>query len=157
MSLLTVVGVGNRLFCDDGIGNDVVEVLAAKNSDSRIEYVVGETDIDSCLSQIHSKYLVVVDAVRIGKKPGNVQAMPLDIHIMPNQNGISMHNQHLFNFIQTNFIAGRQLIGIEPYDISLHFGLSEFMKQNFNSVVIQSSQIIQDFLSKIIVRECIPI
>lgn len=151
MSFLTVVGVGNRLFCDDGVGNDIVEALAAKNSDSRIEYVVGETDIDGCLSQIHSQYLVIIDAVRIGRNPGSVQAMPLDIHVMPNQNGISMHNQHL---LQMDFIAGGQLIGIEPYNISLHLGLSDCMKQNFNSVVIHSSQIIQDFLSNAIVREC---
>lgn len=153
MSLLTVIGVGNRLYCDDGIGNNVAEALAAQNSDSCIEYIVSETDIDCCLSQIHSQNLVIVDAVRMGSNPGSVQAMPLDIHVIPNQNGISMHNLHL---LQMDFIAGGQLIGIEPYDISLHFGLSVFMKQNFNSIVIQSSQIIEDFLSKVIVRECIP-
>ena len=148
MSLLTIVGIGNRLFCDDGVGNDIVEALATQNSDSRIEYVVGETDIDSCLSQIHSQYLVLVDAVRMGKKPGNVQAMPLDIHVMPNQNGISMHNQHLLHLLQVDFIAGGQLIGIEPYDISLHFGLSDCMKRNFNRIVIQSNRIIHDLMSK---------
>lgn len=150
MSLLTVVGVGNSLFCDDGIGNDVVEALAAKNSDSRIEYIVGETDINSCLSQIHSQYLVIVDSVRMGKNPGSVQAMPLDNHVLPNESGISMHNQHLLHLLQVDFIAEGQLIGIEPYDISLHLGLSDFMKQNFNSIVIQSSQIILDFLSRLI-------
>lgn len=150
MSLLTVVGVGNRLFCDDGIGNDVVEALAAKSSDNRIEYIVGETDIDSCLSQIHSQYLIIVDAVRMGRNPGSVQAMPLDNPALPNESGISMHNQHLLRLLQVDFIVEGQLVAIEPYDISLHLGLSDFMKQTFNSIVIQSSQIIQDFISGLI-------
>lgn len=150
MSLLTVVGVGNRLFCDDGIGNNVVEALLALNISSSMEYIVGETDIDSCLSQIHSQYLVIIDAVRMGKNPGSVQAMPLDNHVLLNESGISMHNQHLLHLLQVDFIVEGQLIGIEPYDISLHLGLSDCMKQNFNSIVIQSNLIIIDFMSGLI-------
>lgn len=121
--------------------------MSVLNMDSRIEYIVGETDIDSCLSQIHSQYLVVIDAVRMGKNPGSVQAMPVDNYVMPNESGISMHNQHL---LQVDFIAEVQLIGIEPYDISLHLGLSGCMKQNFNRIVIQSRQIIHDLMSRLI-------
>lgn len=139
MSLLTVIGIGNRLYCDDGIGNDVVAALAAQNPDSRIEYIIGETDIDSCLSQIHSQYLVIVDAVRMGKNPGSVQAMPLDTMVTPAQNGISMHNCHLLNFLRLNFSGF--VIGIEPYEISLKFGLSSPIKCDFENVVVQVNDI----------------
>jgi hydrogenase maturation protease len=150
MSLLTVIGMGNRLYCDDGIGNIVVEALAAKNVDSHIEYVVGETDIDSSLSKIHSQYVVIVDAVRMGKNPCSVQAMPLSIHVIPNQSGISMHNQHLLHLLKMNLIVKGKLIGVEPYDVSLRFGLSDFMKQNFDDILSQSNLIIHHFISSLV-------
>ena len=143
MSLLTVIGMGNRLYCDDGIGNDVVEALAAEHLDSRISYVVGETDADWAITQIKTKYIILIDAVKMGKAPGTVQQMQLDNMVTPAQNGISMHNCHLLNFLRLN-LSG-VVIGIEPYEISLKFGLSSPMRRDFDNIGVQANKIIQNY------------
>lgn len=148
MSLLTVIGMGNRLYCDDGIGNSVVEALAAKNSDSHIEYVVGETDVDWAIARIKTKYIILIDAVKMGKAPGTVQQMLLDDMATPVQNEISMHNCHLLNFLRLDFSG--LVIGIEPYEISLKFGLSSPMKYDFDNIVVQANKIIQNYVMELL-------
>lgn len=147
MSLLTVIGMGNRLYCDDGIGNDVVKALSIKNSDSRISYVLGEIDVDWAISRIKTKYIIFIDAVKMGKAPGTVQQMPLDHKITPAQNGISMHNCHLLNFLRLDFSG--LVIGIEPYEISLKFDLSSPMKYDFDNIVVQANKIIQNYVMEL--------
>lgn len=147
MSLITVIGVGNRLYCDDGIGNDVVEALAAKNPDNRISYVVGETDADWVIPFIKTKYVILIDAMKMGKTPGTIQHIPFDNKVTPFQNGISMHNCHLLNFLRLDFSG--LIIGVEPYEISLNFGLSSPMRCNFDNIVFQSDKIIQNYMSEL--------
>lgn len=147
MSLLTVIGMGNRLYCDDGIGNDIVEALSIKNSDSRISYVVGETDVDWAITQVKTKYIILIDAVKMGKAPGTVQQMPLDHTVAPVQNGISMHNCHLLNFLRLN-LSGF-VIGIEPYEISLKLGLSSPMRRDFDNIEVQANKIIQNHIMEL--------
>lgn len=147
MSLLTVIGMGNRLYCDDGIGNDVVEALAAEHLDSRISYVVGETDADWAITQIKTKYIILIDAVKMGKAPGTVQQMQLDNMVTPAQNGISMHNCHLLEFLWSDFSG--LVIGVEPYDISLKIGLSNPMNCVFNNIVARSNKIIQNYIEQL--------
>ena len=147
MSLLTVIGMGNRLYCDDGIGNDVVEALAAEHLDSRISYVVGETDADWAITQIKTKYIILIDAVKMGKAPGTVQQMQLDNMVTPAQNGISMHNCHLLKFLWPDFSG--LVIGVEPYEISLKIGLSNPMNCVFNNIVARSNKIIQNYIEQL--------
>ena len=146
MSILTVIGMGNRLYCDDGIGNDVVKALSVKNSDSRISYVVGETDMDWAISRIKTKYIILIDAVKMGKAPGTVQQMQLDMGTLV-QNGISMHNCHLLNFLRPDFSG--LIIGIEPYEISLKFGLSSPMRCDFDSIEVQANKTIQNYIMEL--------
>lgn len=147
MSLLTVIGMGNRLYCDDGIGNDVVEALSIKNSDSRISYVVGETDVDWAITQIKTEYIILIDAVKMGKAPGTVHQIPLNNMLSPVQNGISMHNCHLMNFLRLDFLG--LVIGIEPYEISLKFGLSSPMRCNFDNIEVRANKIIKNYIMQL--------
>ena len=147
MSLLTVIGMGNRLYCDDGIGNDVVEALAIKNSDSRISYVVGETNVDWAITRIKTKYIILIDAVKTGKAPGTVQQMPLNNMVSPVQNGISMHNCHLLHFLRLN--CSGIVIGIEPYEISLKFGLSSPMRCDFDNIEVRANEIMQNYIEQL--------
>jgi hypothetical protein len=61
-----------------------------------------------------------------------------------NQLGISMHNCHLLNFLRLDFSG--LIIGIEPYEISLKFGLSRPMRRDFDNIVVQADKIIQNYI-----------
>ena len=137
MNRVTVLGIGNYLLGDDGIGNYILEELIKNNSIGNVHLVIGETDIDYCLDVISlSEYLIVVDAVITGKEPGTVSIYPIDENIVNNGWRLSHHNQHLFNELvrKSNSING-YIIGVEPCHIDFKVGLSTPLKIAFPSIM----------------------
>lgn len=135
MSALTVVGIGNRLYCDDGIGCEVVQMLFEEYPDRHMEYLVGETDIDYCLSHIHTRQVILVDAVKAGCEPGSVHVYyPKEFQLIAN-NGFSMHNLHILTLFNCADNLEIRIIGIEPYEVTLHAGLSKRMEESLDRIV----------------------
>lgn len=141
MSCLTVIGIGNSLYGDDGIGNEVVRTLSEKNTDERIQYLIAETDIDYCISQIQAPFVIIVDAVQTGNQPGSVWTIPLTSMSVPNISGITMHDQHLLTIIRDCNTKG-YLVAIEPDDLSFRVGLSESLKRDFDNITNSINDII---------------
>jgi len=139
MKKILVLGIGNRLMKDDGIGIYVVEQLSRQNNMEDFEFMVGETDIDFCLSVIREAsdkdiIIVIIDAVISGKQPGDILVLEID-ELTGSRGGISLHNQTLLDCI-SNFgmeIKGF-LIGIEPFDICYHFDLSPVLKKRLAEI-----------------------
>ena len=52
MKEVLVLGIGNRLMMDDGIGVLVVEELKKRNTNPYIRYIIGETDTYFCMNQM---------------------------------------------------------------------------------------------------------
>jgi len=75
---MLVMGIGNVLMQDDGIGVYLAEELMVENNDERIRFVIGETDVDFCLSEAEEgEFLIILDAVQLGSKKGSIYEMPL--------------------------------------------------------------------------------
>lgn len=128
---MLIMGIGNVLMQDDGIGVYLAEELKAENNDKRIRYVIGETDVDYCLAEAEEgKFLIILDAVQMGSKKGSIYEMPLTQLTMM-EKGIAAHNFHLFHALS---LKKGLLIGIEPYEINFHFGLSEDLKRNYSII-----------------------
>lgn len=142
MSASTVVGIGNRLYCDDGIGCEVVRRLCAEYPDRRIKYLVGETDIAYCLSHIFTRQVILVDAVKAGCEPGSVHIYTPDEFLLGFNNGFSMHNLHLLTLFNNNTKFDIRIIGIEPYEVILHAGLSGKMIKLLDRIVLTISGMI---------------
>lgn len=136
MKKVLVLGIGNRLMKDDGIGLYVVEALQKHHVDERVRYIIGETDIDYCLNVIEdANVLIIVDAVDTGKNPGEVTLFPLHKFITL-ELGISAHNLHLFHMIPIVYpdIFGF-VIGIDVGKIDFGMDLSEELNKRFNYIV----------------------
>jgi len=135
MKNITVLGIGNRLMMDDGIGINVVERLSQQNSIKNCEFLIGETDIDYCLSVIDkANYIVIIDAVINGRNPGDITILPVKSSRGLSE-GISLHNLHLVDYIK-NFKKNLKgiVIGIEPFEITCHFGLSLIIDQKLSVI-----------------------
>ncbi|MCX8131852.1 MAG: hydrogenase maturation protease [Clostridia bacterium] len=123
---IIVLGIGNRLLMDDGIGVYVVDELKKRDSTSVITYVIGETDIDYCLDETEdADYLFIIDAAQSGNPPGHIMVFKLEEIVTMNDIGLTMHNLHLFDMLvySKNRLKGL-IIGIEPYMIDYCLGLS---------------------------------
>lgn len=137
MKPLLVLGLGNRLMMDDGIGVAVVEALAGQDPpDGRIHYAVGETDFAYCLDlAADCERLLVVDAVVMGRRPGDVAVLPLR-ELAARGRGLSMHDLHLIDLLLHGKSAQQgALIGIEPFHIDLCYGLSAALSEQFEAIL----------------------
>lgn len=144
MKEVLVLGIGNRLMLDDGIGVYVIEELEKRNTNPGIRYVIGETDIYFCLDQIEkASYIVIVDAACFDKEPGTISTIPLEQVFKNLIHPISVHDSHLLSEIETKDINIEGLfIGIEPYEISYSFGLSAILKDQYFKIVEEIENII---------------
>ena len=143
-----MLGIGNRLMKDDGIGIYVVEQLSRQNNMENVEFVVGETDIDFCLAVMkkasdNKNMLVIIDAVICTKPPGDIIVLGLD-ELTGSKGGISLHNQTLLDCIYNSGMEIKGfLIGIEPFDIACHFGLSPVLKKRLPEICDHVTGILQ--------------
>lgn len=140
MKEILVLGIGNRLMADDGIGVYVVEELKRRNSNPKIFYLVGETDFYFCLNEMkEALYTIIVDAAYLGNKPGTISIISFQ-HVSRNCiQSISVHESHLLNDIKG--IEG-MLICIEPYEINYCISLSSTLQEQFLKIVEKTESII---------------
>lgn len=144
MKKVLVLGIGNRLMMDDGIGVHVVEELGKRNADPDVCYVAGETDAGFCLQQIEeASTVIIVDAACLGKEPGAICNIPLRQALQCSPNTISFHEFDLFKelIIEGKGIEG-MLIGIEPYYINYGMRLSDVLQDMFPDIVYNVKSII---------------
>lgn len=148
MKRTVVLGIGNRLMMDDGIG---VEVVGALMEDAvwgeRVAFEIGETDFDYCMeAAIEAEYLIIIDSAITGKAPGEITVFPLS-QLCSSKPGISLHNLHFLDLIQ-QFDQKKCgiLIGIEPYQIDVHWGISRELKEKMSEIVGQVRQMITRYI-----------
>jgi hydrogenase maturation protease len=137
MKDVLVLGIGNRLMMDDGIGVYVIETLKKINTNPCIRYVIGETDVYFCLDQIKkASYIIIVDAACLGKEPGVISTIPLEQVFKNPIKPISIHDSHLLSEIEMACKSIEGLfVGIEPYEINYSFGLSAILQEQFFKIV----------------------
>lgn len=136
---MVVMGIGNVLMQDDGIGVYLTQELMAENTDGRIRFVIGETDVDYCLAEVEeSEFLIIIDAVQCRGEKGSLYEFQLtELSMM--EKGIAAHNYHLFHALSKKQGI---LIGIEPYEIGFHFGLSTELNGRFSLIKEKVSELI---------------
>lgn len=131
-----VLGLGNRLMMDDGVGVVVVEHLAEEALAEGVRYEVGETDFDYCLELVQGcDSLIVVDAAVTGRRPGDVFVLPLR-ELACCRPAISVHEQHFLDLLlRQKAVASGILIGIEPFQIEFHVGLSSELQRRLGQII----------------------
>ena len=149
MQKVLVLGIGNRLMMDDGIGIYVIEELSKCKCPTNIQYVIGESDIDYCLEHIEgATFVIIVDAIYAGKAPGELSIYPLANVLEQQTLHISPHNLHLFQvlYLQKDTMKGF-LIGVEPSEIKFHLGLSQSIQQRWHQMIHKVNRTIESIVA----------
>ena len=123
-----VLGLGNILLRDDGIGVHVVQALGARRPDPQVTLRDGGTIGLALLSDIEeSASLIAVDAMELGEDPGTVRTYvgpEMDRHLSGKKR--TAHEVALADLIAAARLTGvaperRALVAIQP--ASIEWGL----------------------------------
>lgn len=139
---VVVLGMGNLLLKDEGIGVHVAQAMGETPSPGNVELEVldGGTLPDAFLSLGEVDKLIVVDAVQGGSKPGTIYRFrPEDIRL---DNGMltSLHQMSLLENLWLTERFGQKpkevvIIGIEPEDMNLGLELSAKLQQRIPRIL----------------------
>lgn len=117
-----ILGIGNSLLTDEGVGVHVVEYLASHHPDvPGVSYLDGGTLSFTLAGPIADHdHLIVIDAARLGEPPGTVRCLEgeaMDRYLKGNRQ--SVHEVGLMDLFDIARLSGtfpdrRALVGIEP-------------------------------------------
>ena len=129
---ITILGIGNTLYTDEGLGVHALAALQEKyGMDQQVELVDGSTDGMSLLGPVEdTDYLIVIDAINAGKEGGHI--IELHGNDIPAYYGIKM-SIHQLGFQEVLLAAKLRerypknivMIGMQPTSLELGIGLSE--------------------------------
>jgi hydrogenase maturation protease len=131
MSKLAVVGIGNLLMQDEGIGVQVIKELEKMKCLSEeidlIDAGVNTYDMVDVLCQY--EHLIIVDAMQAGAEPGTIYRAPLEeLGLQPDKNITSLHEMHFIEAIRMVNLMGFYpevlVFGIEPKTIQIGLELT---------------------------------
>lgn len=139
---VVVLGVGNVLLSDEGIGVHVAEALAGtpSNDSVALEVVDGGTLPEVPLSFEDVDKLIIVDAVKAGDEPGAIYCFrPEDVE-MENKSFASLHQITLLDnlWLMEKFSQRPEdivIIGIEPENIDCGLELSERLRERLPRII----------------------
>jgi hydrogenase maturation protease len=137
---IVVIGVGNLLMKDEGIGIHVVKALQELGLPRNIDLIDGGTSPDLIAYTGDCDKLVIIDAARAGGLPGSIYRFrPEDL----SDHAAALASAHELGVPQNlglMSLLGRQpsetvIIGIEPEEIGPGLELSALLRQKMKDIV----------------------
>ncbi|MFQ5904282.1 MAG: HyaD/HybD family hydrogenase maturation endopeptidase [Candidatus Binatia bacterium] len=119
-----ILGLGNLLLKDEGIGVHVLRELEANYTfEKGVRTIDGGTGGPRLLPHIiEADHLIVVDAIQSGEAPGSLFRLTVDDIAEGTLPQTSLHELGLTEVLQMAQTLGRQpsivILGVEPQDIS---------------------------------------
>jgi hydrogenase maturation protease len=137
-----ILGLGNPLRGDDGIGPRVVEEL---NHRALAEGVMALDAGSGGLDLLHLlegwERVIVIDAADVGREPGRfVRFTPAEARLIESADGFSLHNAGLAEALALAHAVGQTLpelviFGVQPDKIGWGEGLSEAVEAVLPDIV----------------------
>lgn len=138
-----VIGIGNILMEDDGVGINVLEKIKNKLVDNDIEVITCETDFQYCISLIEEgDFVFVIDATYYEKTPGEITITNLKDYKY--KKCYTQHSYSVIDLIKLYYksVSGF-IIGIEVASVSFKLGLSLELQ---NRIDVISKEVLESIL-----------
>lgn len=138
---VVVLGVGNLLLRDEGVGIHLIQKLKETEIGEGVELVDGGTSLLDFIPQAEDvSKLIIVDAIKLGGKPGTTYKICVDDSLLKGAKGIT--SLHQLGVVETLAIAQKMgklphtvIIGIEPKEISYGLELSPEIVREMGKMV----------------------
>ena len=141
MLQILIVGVGNILLKDEGIGVHAAYALAKLKLPERIRIIdAGTSGLGLIDLMKEASSMILLDAVEMGKKPGTViRFSPEEVTVIADKVNLSLHEIGLPQLLRLASILGvlpeLVIIGIQPKEIGWGLGLSADLKKVIPNIV----------------------
>ena len=139
---MAVIGAGNILMGDDGVGVAVVEAIRRAGAPEHVELYDAGTALQDVLPHVdRCERVVLVDCCRAGGAPGTVyRAVYSPEGWDGGPMGDSLHDLNAVQALRMHELARGALgevilIGVEPADVSLRMGLSPELEERLPAIV----------------------
>jgi len=138
---IAVLGVGNLLLRDEGIGVHLVEKLADVLDDSNIKIIDAGTYPDFLtLVEDNLDKLIIVDAIKNGDEPGTIYRFDFDIVDLEGAPPFSIHDIGVVESVRTMALFNKQpkstvVIGIEPKNMDFGLQLSPEIEKKLPKII----------------------
>ena len=128
-----VLGIGNPLMCDEGIGIRVIEeLLSAADNFPEADFVDAGTGGIALIHQLEGyKKAILIDCALMGLAPGTIKRFtPADVTSIKQLAHLSLHEADIITVLELARNVGHcpeEIIffGIEPIAIKQHIGLTK--------------------------------
>lgn len=137
---VVVVGVGNLLLKDEGIGIHVVHALQKLDLPPGTEVIDGGTspDLLGCLAP--GQKLIIIDAVQAGGTPGAVYRFHPDDLALEGGGLISVHELSLMPSLKIMSLLGKEpretvIIGVQPREVGWGTELSPELQDKIPQIL----------------------
>ena len=149
---IVVLGIGNILMTDEGIGPHAVEALQKRYVlPDEVEVVDGGTSGMELIRYVsNADHLVVIDAVRVNQPPASVVRMTGDAVPAFFRTKLSPHQVGLSDLLATLMILGESpgtitLIGVQPDSFDMNMELSPLVAAKLDVVVEMVAEELRGF------------
>ncbi|HCO11802.1 MAG TPA: hydrogenase [Desulfonauticus sp.] len=136
MKKLLVLGIGNILLKDEGIGVFAVQELQKEKWPSEVDFLDGGTFTQDLFYLFENyAHILVLDCVKGGQEPGTIYRLCKEDLLENKDQAISLHDIDLLDSLKMVEMLGKNpeltILGVEPYKLEWHLGLSEEIQAVF--------------------------
>lgn len=138
---ITILGIGNTLFTDEGVGIHLLPLLEEALKDyENVEIIDGQTDGMKLLGPVEdAQNLIIIDAINAGKEGGTI--IKLEGDEIPAYFGIKM-SIHQLGFQEVLFAAKMRerypeqiiMFGMQPTSLELGVELTETNRERLEDL-----------------------
>lgn len=139
---ITIIGIGNTLYTDEGVGIHVLPLLEeALKHEADVEIIEGSTDGIRLLGPVEeTDQLILLDSINGGRPPGSVYTVERED--IPAYCNVKM-SVHQLGFQEVLFAARIRdrlpdrmvLFGIQPESLEFGIGLSDTVQGKLSGIV----------------------
>jgi hydrogenase maturation protease len=138
---IAVIGVGNLLLKDDGVGIHAIRTLEELNLPPGIELFDCDTNAFLVLEAMDKKdRAVIIDAYKKGEPPGTITVLSFDPSNFESAPSLSLHEFHFVDALKSSGgvfdIPGDiTIVGVEPKEVEVDDRLSPEVERVLPEVI----------------------
>ncbi|MCD6320365.1 MAG: hydrogenase maturation protease [Candidatus Desulfofervidaceae bacterium] len=149
---IMVLGIGNILMKDEGVGVRTVEHMKKLDLPKEVELMDGGTSTPLLFPYFTEvDHLIVIDAVKGNMPPGSIYRLKPEDLLPPDDSPVSLHDLGLVNALQMAEQVGMRpktviIFGVEPKEIDWGMELTPEIERRIPTI----AQIVLDEINKLI-------